>query len=379
MVGGGQGAFIGAVHRMAANLDGQIELVCGAFSSDPKKCIDSGVELFIPADRCYASFADMMKQEAALPLGERMDFVSIVTPNHLHFAPAKAALEHGFPVIIDKPLSFDLDEAAHLQKIVNDTKLPFALTHTYTGYPMVKQAKAMIKAGELGKITKITVEYPQGWLTDKLEDSDQKQASWRTDPKRSGISGCYGDIGTHAANMAEYVSGLKVRMVLAKLSTVVDGRLLDDDASVLLEFEGAIPGVLSASQISAGEENGIKVRVYGQKGGVEWNQVDNNTLLVKWHGAPNQIYRTGGDNGYLSQEALANTRIPSGHPEGYLEAFANIYRNFSFALRSHFAGEPVNTALYDFPNIEDGVHGMALVEAVVKSSKEGNVWIEVNN
>ncbi len=379
MVGGGQGAFIGAVHRMAANLDGQIELVCGAFSSDPRKCIASGAELFIPADRCYASFADMMKQEAALPLGERMDFVSIVTPNHLHFAPAKAALEHGFPVIIDKPLSFDLDEAAQLQKIVNDTKLPFALTHTYTGYPMVKQAKAMIKAGQLGKITKITVEYPQGWLTDKLEDSDQKQASWRTDPKRSGISGCYGDIGTHAANMAEYVSGLKIRKVLAKLSTIVDGRLLDDDASVLLEFEGAVPGVLSASQISAGEENGIKVRVYGQKGGVEWNQVDNNTLLIKWHGAPNQIYRTGGDNGYLSEEALANTRIPSGHPEGYLEAFANIYRNFSFALRSHFAGEPVNTELYDFPNIEDGVHGMALVEAVVKSSKEGNVWIEVNN
>ena len=379
MVGGGQGAFIGAVHRMAANLDGQIELVCGAFSSDPKKCIDSGAELFIPADRCYASFADMMKKEAALPLGERMDFVSIVTPNHLHFAPAKAALEHGFPVIIDKPLSFDLDEAAQLQKIVKDTKLPFALTHTYTGYPMVKQAKAMIKARELGKITKITVEYPQGWLTDKLEDSDQKQASWRTDPKRSGISGCYGDIGTHAANMAEYVSGLKIRKVLAKLSTIVDGRLLDDDASVLLEFEGAVPGVLSASQISAGEENGIKVRVYGQKGGVEWNQVDNNTLLIKWHGAPNQIFRTGGDNGYLSPEALANTRIPSGHPEGYLEAFANIYRNFSFALRSHFAGEPVNAILYDFPNIEDGVHGMALVEAVVKSSKKGNVWIEVKN
>jgi predicted dehydrogenase len=362
---------------MAANLDGQIELVCGAFSSDAQKCIDSGKELFLPANRCYSNFQDMIKREAALPLGERMDFVSIVTPNHMHFAPAKAALENGFPVIIDKPLSFNLDEAKELERIVAQTKLPFALTHTYTGYPMVKQAKAMIKAGVMGKVTKITVEYPQGWLTEKLEDSDQKQAAWRTDPKRSGISGCYGDIGTHAANMAEYVSGLKITKVLAQLSTVVTGRLLDDDASALLEFEGGVPGLLSASQISAGEENGVKIRVYGEKGGVEWHQVDNNSLLVKWHGAPNQIYRTGGDNNYLSEEAQANTRIPSGHPEGYLEAFANIYRNFSFALRSHFADEPIDSSIYDYPSIQDGVHGMTLVEAVVKSSESGNVWIQV--
>ena len=379
MVGGGRGAFIGGVHRMAANLDGQIELVCGAFSSNPQKCIDSGADLFIPADRCYANFTDMMKQEKALPLGERMDFVSIVTPNHMHFAPAKAALENGFPVIIDKPLSFDLDEARQLKKIVDDIKLPFALTHSYTGYPMVKQAKAMIKAGQLGKVTKIIVEYPQGWLSAKLEDTEQKQASWRTDPKRSGISGCYGDIGTHAANIAEYVSGLKIEKVLAQLTTVVDGRLLDDDASVLLKFEGDVRGILSASQISAGEENGIKVRVYGEKGGIEWNQEDNNTLMVKWQGAPNQVYRTGVENSYLSEEALANTRIPAGHPEGYLEAFANIYRNFSMALRSTLAGESIDVKIYDYPTIEDGVHGMALIEAVVQSSENGNVWVSIKS
>lgn len=377
MIGGGQGSFIGAVHRMAANLDGQIELVCGAFSSDPVKSKATGQELFLDENRCYDSFEEMITSEKLFPLGERMDFVSIVTPNHVHFAPAKAALENGFPVIIDKPLSFDFQEALALKTIVAKTKLPFALTHTYTGYPMVKQARAMVKAGKLGKITKINVEYPQGWLTDKLEATDQKQAAWRTDPKRSGKSGCYGDIGTHAANMSEYVSGLSIKKVLAKLSTVVPGRLLDDDASVLLEFEGGVPGLLSASQISAGEENSVKIRVYGEKGGVEWNQEINNSLLVKWHGQPAQILRTGTNNGYLEEAAIANTRIPAGHPEGYIEAFANIYRNFALALRSHFAGVPLDLSVRDYPGIDDGVHGMALVDAVVASSEKGNVWIAV--
>ncbi|MFY0598429.1 MAG: Gfo/Idh/MocA family oxidoreductase [Cyclobacteriaceae bacterium] len=377
MIGGGQGSFIGAVHRMAANLDGQIELVCGAFSSDPERSRESGKELFLAPERCYNSFEEMILAEKKLAEGERMDFVSIVTPNHVHFEPAKEALENGFPVIIDKPLSFNLKEALDLREIVNETKLPFALTHTYTGYPMVKQARAMIKAGELGKITKINVEYPQGWLTEKLEADNQKQAAWRTDPKRSGKSGCYGDIGTHAANMAEYVSGLDITKVLAKLSTVVEGRLLDDDASALLEFEGGVPGLLSASQISAGEENAVKIRVYGEKGGVEWNQEFHNTLLVKWHGAPSQIMRTGTNNAYLKEEAIANARIPAGHPEGYLEAFANIYRNFAFALRSHLSNEPIDNSILDYPGIDEGVHGMALVDAVVESSESGNKWVDV--
>ncbi|MGL1885763.1 MAG: Gfo/Idh/MocA family oxidoreductase [Reichenbachiella sp.] len=375
MIGGGQGAFIGAIHRLAANLDGQIELVCGAFSSNAQRCIDSGAEVFLPTERCYASYEDMMKTEAALPEGQRMDFVSIVTPNHLHFGPAKAALESGFPVIIDKPLSFTLDEATALQAIVEETGLPFALTHTYTGYPMIKQAKAMIRNGALGAIKKISVEYPQGWLTDKEEDSGSKQASWRTDPSRSGKSGCYGDIGTHAANMAEYVSGLNITKVLAQLTTVVEGRLLDDDATVLLEFEGGVPGLLSASQISAGEENAVKIRVYGEKGGVEWNQENNNSLIVKWHGKPSETLRAGGNHGYLTPEAIAHTRTPGGHPEGYLEAFANIYRNFATALRSHFAGEKIDATILDYPSIADGVHGMALVDAVVESSQNGNVWV----
>lgn len=377
MVGGGEGSFIGAVHRMAANLDGQIELVCGAFSSDPEKSKRSGKALFLNENRCYGSFEEMMKSEKKLPQDVRMDFVSIVTPNHVHFAPAKAALESGFPVIIDKPLSFDLQEGLALKAIVKKTNLPFALTHTYTGYPMVKQARAMIKAGKLGKINKISVEYPQGWLSEKLEDSNQKQAVWRTDPSRSGKSGCYGDIGTHAVNMAEYVSGLNIKKVLSKLSTVVDGRLLDDDASALLEFENGVPGLLAASQISTGEENGIRIRVYGQSGGLEWNQEFNNTLLVKWQDKPSQIMRTGTNNSYLEEESLANTRIPAGHPEGYLEAFANIYRNFAFALRSNFYGDKIDSNIFDYPSIDDGVHGMALVDAIVESSEKGNIWINV--
>ncbi len=377
MIGGGEGAFIGAVHRMAANLDGQIELVCGAFSSSAEKSINSGKSLFLAEDRCYPDFKTMFEQEAQLPVGERMDFVSIVTPNFMHYEPAKLALEAGFPVIIDKPLTFSLEEAKELQSLVEKTQLPFALTHVYTGYPMVKQARYMVEQGLIGKVTKINVEYPQGWLTQKLEDSDQKQAAWRTDPARSGKSGCYGDIGTHAANMAEYVSGLNVTKVLAQLNTVVAGRQLDDDANVLLEFEGGVAGVLSASQISAGEENTIKVRVYGEKGGLEWSQADVNTLKVKWHGAPDQIYRTGAENAYLSETALANTRTPAGHPEGYLEAFANIYRNFTVSLRSYLAGEAMDLSILDYPTIEEGVYGMALIEAVVASSEQGNQWVEV--
>jgi predicted dehydrogenase len=375
MIGGGVGAFIGAVHRLAANLDGQIELVCGAFSSSPEKSKKTGEELYLDPSRVYGSFKEMIETEAGLPDDARMDFVSIVTPNHVHAEPAIMAMEHGFPVIIDKPLCFNMDEAFSIQKKVKETGLPFALTHTYTGYPMVKEARQVVKSGKLGKITKITVEYPQGWLAEKEEDKDNKQASWRTDPSRSGKSGAYGDIGTHAANMAEYVSGLNVVKVLSQLTKVVPGRLLDDDASALLEFEGGVPGVLSVSQISAGEENAIKVRVYGQKGGLMWTQRDPNTLNLMWNDRPDEVCRTG--TGYVSEAAQANSRTPAGHPEGYLEAFANIYRNFAMHLRAHSEGNEHDMEIYDYPDIDEGVHGMSMVDAIVESTEKGNTWVEV--
>lgn len=377
MIGGGVGAFIGAVHRLAANLDGQIELVCGAFSSDPQKSKHTGEELYLDASRVYGSFKEMIETEASLPEDVRMDFVSIVTPNHVHAAPALLALEHGFPVIIDKPLCFNMDEAMAIKAKVEETGLPFALTHTYTGYPMVKEARQMFKAGKFGNIKKILVEYPQGWLAEKEESNDNKQASWRTDPTRSGKSGAYGDIGTHAANMAEYVSGLNVTKVLTQLTAVVEGRLLDDDASAFLEFEGGVPGVLTVSQIAAGEENAIKVRVFGETGGIMWSQRDCNTLNVMWNDKTDEVYRTG--SGYVSEAAQANSRTPAGHPEGYLEAFANIYRNFAMHLRAHSEGKEHNMDVYDYPGIEDGVHGMSLVDAVVESTEKGNVWVTVEH
>ncbi len=377
MIGGGVGAFIGAVHRLAANLDGQIELVCGAFSSSPEKSKKTGEELFLDPSRVYGSYKEMIEQEAALPEDVRMDIVSIVTPNHVHADPAIMALDHGFPVIIDKPLCFNMEEAFAIRDKVKETGLPFALTHTYTGYPMVKEARQLVKSGKFGAVRKISVEYPQGWLSEKLEDSDQKQAAWRTDPSRSGKSGAYGDIGTHAANMAEYVSGLNITKVLSQLSKVVPGRLLDDDANALLEFEGGVPGVLSVSQISAGEENAIKVRVYGEKGGVTWTQRDPNTLLIGWTDKAAEVYRAG--TGYVTEAAQANSRTPAGHPEGYLEAFANIYRNFAMHVRAHYSGEDHDLEVYDYPQIDDGVHGMSMVDAVVESTEKGNVWINVEH
>ncbi|MCR9133597.1 MAG: Gfo/Idh/MocA family oxidoreductase [bacterium] len=377
MIGGGVGAFIGAVHRLAANLDGQIELVCGAFSRDPATSKQTGKELFLDESRVYDSFKQMIETEADLPESQRMDFVSIVTPNHVHAEPALLALEHGFPVIIDKPLCFNMEEAFAIRKKVNETGLPLALTHTYTGYPMIKEARQLVKSGKFGAIRKVMTEYPQGWLAEKIEDTDQKQAAWRTDPTKSGKSGAYGDIGTHAANMGEYVSGLQITKVLSMVKKIVPGRLLDDDASAFMEFEGGVPGVLTVSQVSAGEENAIRVRVYGEKGGLEWTQRDPNTLLVKWNDAPDQIYRTG--TGYVSEAAQANSRSPAGHPEGYLEAFANIYRNFAMHLRAIDAGTTHNMDVYDYPGIEDGVHGMSLVEAVIESTEKGNIWVNVTD
>ncbi len=380
MVGGGSDAFIGAVHRMGACLDNQIELVCGAFSSDPDKSKKSGKDLYLPEGRVYTSYHEMMEKEATLSEEARMDFVSIVTPNHMHYPPAILALDNGFPVVIDKPLTFTYEEAVKLKEKVQETRFPFAVTYTYAAYPMIKQAREMVQNSEIGNIRKIMVEYPQGWLTDKLEDTGQKQASWRADPERAGISNCFGDIGTHAANMAEYVSGLKITEVLSEIRSFVPGRILDDDANVLFHLENGANGVISASQVSPGEENNLKFRIYGDKGGLEWNNMDVNTLLVKIHGKPIQIYRAGGNIGYLGEAALAHMRTPAGHAEGYIEAFANIYRNFAFAIRKELFGEDYNQNILDFPGVEEGLRGIATVVAVVKSTEEGNIWksIEVN-
>ena len=374
MVGGGRGAFIGAVHRIAAAMDQQIELVCGAFSSDPERSKASGADLFLPPERCYGTFNEMIQGEAALPSDRRMDFIAIVTPNHMHFPPAKLALERGFHVLSDKPATFNLAEAKKLAEISKKTGLLYGLTHNYTGYPLVKEARELIRAGKLGKIRKVIVEYPQGWLATRIEATGQKQAGWRTDPKRSGAGGCVGDIGTHAENLAEYITGLQIKELAADITSFVKGRKLDDDVNVLLRFAGGAKGILHVSQISVGEENNLNIRVYGELGGLEWHQKEPNTMLLKWPDQPMQVYRTA--NGYLSSAAKAAGRTPPAHPEGYLEAFANIYKNFGNAIRARLEkrklakDDPAN----DYPKIEDGVRGMAFIEAVVQSSKKNAAW-----
>jgi predicted dehydrogenase len=374
MIGGGRNAFIGAVHRIAFNMDGQVELVAAALSSDPESAMASGRDLFLDEERIYPDYKTMLEKEAALPPDERIDFVSIVTPNHVHFDPAMMALEKGFHVALDKPMTFTLDEAKKLKAKVDETGLCFLLTHTYTGYPMIKQARQMVKNGAIGKVRKIYVEYPQGWLSNFLEASNQKQAAWRTDPKRSGIAGAMGDIGTHAFNMAEYVSGLKTTHICASLNVVVEGRLLDDDGAVLLKYDNGATGVLTATQIGAGDENNVKVRVYGEKGSLHWQQEDCNSLLVKWLDKPAEIYRAG--TGYLDSFATYNTRTPAGHPEGYLEAFANLYRNFSLTIRAKLVGEKPKDEWLDFPGAEEGVRGMAFIENVVASGKSNEKWTD---
>lgn len=380
MVGGGQGAFIGAVHRIAANMDGLIELVCGCFSSDPENSSKTGESLFLPANRVYATYQQMIEGELALPEDQRMDFVAIVTPNHVHFEPARLALKNGFHVVVEKPMTFDLIEARALQEIVQQTGNLLCLTHTYSGYPMVKQARAMIRNGALGKIRKVVVQYPQGWLSRLSESEGNKQASWRTHPGKSGKSGAMGDIGTHAAHLAEYITGLRITELCADLTTFVDGRLLDDDGNVLLRFDNGAKGALIASQISAGEENALQICVYGEKGGLEWAQEDPNNLIIKMLDQPKQYLRTG--NGYaapwtLSSFATHNTRLPSGHPEGMLEAFANIYRNFAQTLSARIEGRMPAAESLDFPTVEDGVRGMAFIDSVVASSQSEAKWTKI--
>jgi hypothetical protein len=372
MIGGGKDAFIGAIHRLAANMDGLIELSCGALSIDPETAIASGEALFLPASRTYTNYEEMILAEAALPPEIRMDFVTIVTPNFAHFAPAMMALTHGFHVVIEKPITFSLEEAKQLKEKVEETGLILCLTHTYSGYPMVKQAKAMVADGKLGQIRKVWVEYPQGWLSKLSEREGNVQAAWRTDPKKSGKSAVMGDIGTHAAHLAEYVTGAKITAICAELNTLVDGRMMDDDGAVLLQFDNGSKGVLMASQVAAGEENALKIRVYGEKGGIEWFQHEPNTLLVKWLDQPTQIYRAG--SAHLYKAAIHNCRTPAGHPEGYLEAFANIYRNFALTLGSRLSGTTPTPEMLDFPGIEDGLRGMAFIENVVASAQSDKKW-----
>ncbi|MBP8067236.1 MAG: Gfo/Idh/MocA family oxidoreductase [Pedobacter sp.] len=374
MIGGGKDAFIGAVHRLAANMDGLIELSCGALSVKPEVAIESGQLLFLPANRTYTSYEEMLQKESELPADERIDFVTIVTPNFAHFAPAMMALDKGFNVVVEKPITLTLDEAKQLKNKVQETGLSLCLTHTYSGYPMVKQARKFIKDGELGAIRKIIVEYPQGWLSKLSEREGNAQAAWRTDPAKTGKSGSMGDIGTHAAHLAEYISGLKITKVCADLNIVVPERAIDDDGNVLLKFDNGSNGVLIASQIAAGEENALKIKIYGEKGGLEWHQMEPNTLLIKWLDQPMQVYRAG--SGYLSDVAKHNTRVPAGHPEGYLEAFANIYRNFALTLRAKQNGEQPTDEQLDFPNVEDGIRGMAFIENVVASSKSDQKWYD---
>ncbi|MBO3270090.1 MULTISPECIES: Gfo/Idh/MocA family protein [Hymenobacter] len=372
MIGGGQGSFIGGVHRMAASLDGLYELVAGAFSSNPDTSRATGQELGLAPDRVYGSYQELLEQEAQRPEAERVQVISIVTPNHLHFAPAKMALEHGFDVVLDKPMTFSLAEAKELRTVVETTGRRLCLTHTYTGYPMLKEAKQLVADGVLGTIRKVYIEYPQGWLSTYEEGGANKQAAWRTDPARSGAAGAMGDIGTHAFNLLEYVSGLEVTQLCADINVVVPGRQLDDDGAVLLKLANGASGVLVATQVAAGEENNLRVRLYGEKGGLDWQQADNNTLLVKWLDKPTEIRQTGAS--YLSPLALHNSRIPAGHPEGYLEAFANLYRNFALTLIADLGGPAAPAEAADYPGVEDGVRGMGFIESVIASGKSEQKW-----
>jgi predicted dehydrogenase len=376
MVGGGRDAFIGGVHRIAMRLDGKIELVAGAFSSNAEKSRLSGEELLLDANRVYPDYKTMVDRELRLPVGERIDFVSIVTPNRTHVPVAKAFLESGFDVVCDKPLAFNLEEALDLQQAVQKTGKVFALTHNYTGYPMVKEARELVRRGELGNLLKVVVEYPQGWLINPIDAEGHKGAAWRTNPEQAGASSCVGDIGTHAENLTRYITGLEIDELCADFTTFVKGRRLEDDANMLVRFKGGARGVLYASQISVGEENSLTIRVYGTKASLEWHQEEPNDLIVKYADAPRRTYRRG--NPYLGDAAKRFTRIPAGHPEGFLEAFANIYLEAARAIDAEVNGQPV-PADCDFPTVKDGVEGMLFVATAVRSAKGGAVWTKMVN
>jgi predicted dehydrogenase len=374
MIGGGKDAFIGAIHRIAANMDGMVELVCGALSINAEIAIDSGRSLFLAEDRIYTNYEEMLEKESQLPKDKRMDFVTIVTPNFAHFAPAMMALDKGFHVVIEKPITLTLEEAKQLEEKVKSSGLVLCLTHTYTGYPMVKQAKEMINEGIIGKVRKVTVEYRQGWLSKLSEREGNQGAAWRTDPKKGGKSAVMGDIGTHAFNLVEYMTGLQVTQLCADLGTVVEGRQSDDDGAVLLKFNNGARGALLASQVAAGEENNLTIKVDGEEGGLEWHQQEPNTLLLKWLDKPTEVLRAG--SAYLSAMARHNSRTPGGHPEGYLEAFGNIYRNFALALSASINSNSQPNPNIDFPSVEEGIRGMAFVESAIASAESDQKWTD---
>jgi predicted dehydrogenase len=376
MVGGGRDAFIGGVHRMAMRLDGKIDLVAGAFSSNAEKSRLSGEDLLLDPSRVYSDYSTMVERELNLPVGERIDFVSIVTPNRTHVPVAKAFLQSGFNVVCDKPLAFNLEEALDLQQIVGKTGKVFALTHNYTGYPMVKEARELVRRGDLGNLLKVVVEYPQGWLINPIDAEGKKQAAWRTNPEQAGASSCVGDIGTHAENLTRYITGLEIDEICAEFTTFVKGRRLEDDANMLVRFKGGAKGVLYASQISVGEENSLSIRVYGTKASLEWHQEDPNDLIVKYGETPRRTYRRG--NSYLSGVAQRFSRIPAGHPEGFIEGFANIYLEAARAIEAEANGQPI-PADCDFPTVKDGVEGMLFIATAVKSAKGGAVWTRMSN
>jgi predicted dehydrogenase len=379
MVGGGSDAFIGAIHLRAALMENDVELVCGCFSIDPEISLSSGRNWHLPDDRIYGTYKEMFEKESQLTEGERMDFVTIVTPNHFHFEPAMMALERGFHVVLDKPMTFSLEEAKQLQQKVEETGLVLALTHVYSGYPAVKEMKARIARGDLGKLRRLYVEYPQGWLAERIEILGGNNAGWRTDPKQSGKAGCIGDIGTHAWHLSEYVTGQKVVELCAELSTFVPGRPIDDDGTAFLHFDGGLKGVLTASQIAIGEANNINIRVYGEKGGMEWRQMDPNYLILKWGNKPKETIDVG-SNTFLGDFASWNVRTPAGHPEGFFEAFANIYRNFTLTVMAKRNGEEPTKNMLDFPNVYDGVRGMQFIETMVtagwSNDKKWVPWVE---
>jgi len=378
MVGGGPGAFIGEVHRKAARMDGGVEIVAGAFHIDPVLSAEMGRQLCIDPDRAYPDYKTMIKSELALGPDKRIDFVSITTPNNWHFPIAKEFLQAGFNVMCEKPMTMNVAEAKALKKIVEKSGKVFGLMHNYPGYPMVKLAKDMVKQGDLGKIRKIVVQYPQGWLCRAIEKSGQQQASWRTDPKQSGAAGCMGDIGTHAENLAEYITGLKITEICAELTTFVEGRRLEDDGNCLVRYNNGAKGLLFASQISIGEENGLAIWVYGENKSLEWHQEHPNYLYVKVIDGPVQIWRRGND--YIKAKSPAAgraSRIPSGHPEAFLEAFANNYVNFTETIRAKIDGRKVDALALDFPGVEAGLRGMQFIEAVVKSAKLGAKWVKM--
>jgi predicted dehydrogenase len=372
MVGGGRGAFIGGVHRRAALFDGGVELAAGCFASTPEKSKVSGADWYVPEKRVYGTYQEMIAAESKLPEDERIDFVSVVTPNHMHYPVAKAFVEAGFNVACDKPLVHTVEQARDLAAAVKRQGVVFAVTYNYTGYPMVKQARYMVQQGALGKINKVIVEYPQGWLLDRIETDGQKQAAWRTDPKRSGASGCIGDIGSHCENLVSYVTGLELEAICADLSIYAAGRELDDDGNILLRFQSGAKGILTASQVCPGQENSLSIRVWGSKAALEWHQEDPNYLTVRSNDGPEQIYKRG--NGYLCAAAAAGSRLPTGHPEAFFEAFANIYKNFTDTIRAKIMGIEPSEIMLDFPTVADGARGVYFINKAVESSASTTKW-----